>query len=799
MWTVLLIALAADAEAAAAPTADQIKFYETSIRPVLAEHCLKCHGPDKQWAAFRLDSRDDLIKGGEGGAGIVPGKPGESRLIEAIRQTDPDFKMPPEGKLTDQQIADFVKWVEIGAPYPAATAATDKRKRDPNHWSFQPAARHPVPEVAQKTRLQSPIDAFIVQKLEAAQVTPAPAADRSALLRRITFDLLGVPPTAEDVLEFLADDRPDAVARLTDRLLASPKYGERWGRHWLDIARYADSNGLDENIAHGNAWRYRDYVVSAFNQDEPYSRFLSEQLAGDLIPAANEAEQREHYIATGFLSIGAKVLAEVDMDKMRMDIVDEQVETVGRALMGMTFGCARCHDHKFDPIGTADYYGLAGIFKSTRTMDTYTKIARWHEHELPSDELRTMKANYEKELADKQLKIDQVVKAATEELQQKTPNQKLPDNPETQFSEDTQKQLKQLREELDKFKKTPPDFPSTMGVTEDKVVDLNIQIRGNPLKLGDIAPRHVPVVMRGPELPTFTPERSGRQELAAWLTDGKHPLTARVMTNRIWRWHFGRGIVPSTDNFGLLGELPTHPELLDWLSLRFSDNGWSIKSLHREILSSATYQQSSQPAGDALVKDPDNRLLHRAIVRRLEAEEVRDSLLAASDQLDDRLGGPCLKVKNRDFLFDHTSTDKTDYTSVRRSMYLPVIRNNPYDFLQLLDFPDAAVPTGSRNASTVAPQALLLMNSKLVIDCAAHLAESLLANSTESQVRLARLNLVALGRPATAAELAEQLAFLTQLDEALAVSQTDPQLRSREAWAALCHTVFASNEFIYLR
>jgi len=799
MWAVVLCFWTADVAAATAPTDEQLKFYETSIRPVLVEHCLKCHGPDKQWAAFRLDTRDALIKGGEGGEGIVPGDPEMSRLIQAVRQSDPDFKMPPEGKLSDREIADLVKWVEMGAPFPAVVASGKERNRDPNHWSFQPPTKPALPVVQHTSRLQSPVDAFIVSSLEQATVEPAPLADAVTLLRRMTFDLLGLPPTPSEVEEFAADDRPDVVARLTDRLLASPRYGERWGRHWLDVARYADSNGLDENIAHGNAWRYRDYVVAAFNRDEPYNQFLIEQMAGDLLPVTTEADQREHLVATGFLSIGAKVLAEVDMDKMRSDIVDEQVDTMGRAFLGMTFGCARCHDHKFDPIQTADYYGLAGIFKSTKTMDTYTKIARWHEHELPSDELRAMRANYEREAAEKQQKIDQTLAEATAVLQQKSPEQKLPENPETQFPEETQTLLKQLREELDKFKKAAPDYPSTMGVTEDAVVDLAIHIRGNPLKLGDLAPRHVPPVMRGPDTPSFTPERSGRQELAAWLTDGRHPLTSRVMVNRIWRWHFGRGIVTTTDNFGLLGELPSHPALLDWLALRFTERDWSIKALHRDLLASATYQQSSQPAGEAEVKDPENRLFHRAPVRRLEAEEVRDALMVASGQIDDRLGGPCLAVKNREFLFDHTSIDKTDYNSTRRSLYLPVIRNNPYDFLQLLDFPDAATPTGNRSSSTVPPQALLMMNSKVVMDSAGQLAESLLNCGLATPERIRQLNLAALGRPATEAEIADQTAFLKQLEQALTATQSDPAIRTRDAWTALCHTMFAANEFIYLR
>jgi cytochrome c553 len=601
------------------PTAEQTRFFETSIRPLLAEKCFSCHGEKKQWGGLRLDSRKSLLRGGESGAAIVPGKPNRSLLISAVQETDNDLRMPKDDKLTPRQIAELVRWVEMGAPFPTE-AGTAERTRDPNHWAFQPPVRPPGPAVVHSEWPQSTLDGFILAKLEAAGLSPTPRADRRTLIRRVTFDVIGLPPTPEEIDAFLADESPDAFARVVDRLLASPQYGERWGRHWLDVARYADSNGFDENIAHGNAWRYRDYVVAAFNRDKPFDQFVTEQLSGDLLPFDGEAQQHEQLIATGFLSIGPKVLAETDEAKMRMDIIDEQLDTTGRAFLGLTLGCARCHDHKFDPIATADYYALAGIFKSTLTMTKYTKVAKWHEHPLPSPAATTKKAEFDANVAARKTAIAEFVADADKLVREKLaamPDAKPPEKLETLYPAATKAELKKQRDELAALEKAGPDLPAAMGVTEDKVVDIAVHLRGDPLKLGDIVPRRTPPVLRGPRTPLFTDKQSGRRQLAEWLVDRQHPLTARVFVNRVWRWHLGRGLVRSTDNFGLLGEAPSHPELLDWLARRFIDDGWSVKSLHRLILNSSTYQQASTPARDTISRDPENRLFSRAEVRRL--------------------------------------------------------------------------------------------------------------------------------------------------------------------------------------
>lgn len=783
------------------PTPEQIRFFETSVRPVLVEHCQKCHGAEKQWGNLRLDSSKSLLQGGDTGAAIVPGDPEQSLLIRAVRQTDEDLKMPPKEKLSDKQIADLVQWVKIGAPYPASTDTPKVRNRDPKHWSFQSPTDPAPPAVNQTSWLQSPLDAFILAKLEGEKLAPTAPADKRTLIRRATFDLTGLPPTPEETAAFLADAAPGAFSRVIDRLLDSPAYGERWGRHWLDIARYADSNGLDENVAQGNAWRYRDYVVAAFNRDKPYDQFILEQLAGDLLPTDDPALRKERLVATGFLAIGPKVLAEVDEAKMQMDIVDEQIDTVGRALLGLTLGCARCHDHKFDPIDTADYYGLAGIFKSTKTMDSYTKVAIWHENAIhTSDEIKS-KAAFDEQLNLKKAAIQQRVTAADAQATASLPpGEKPPEILETRYPEETKAELKRLRDELAAFEKSAPEMSTAMGVTEDAVKDVAIHIRGNPLKLGDVVPRHVPNVLSKHSTPQFTAEHSGRLELAKSLVETQHPLTSRVIVNRVWRWHFGTGLVRSMDNFGLLGQPATHPELLDWLAQRFMEQGWSIKKLHRLIMLSSTYQLSSNVDATTAERDPENRWYGRANIRRLEAEELRDALLAVSGKLDLTMGGSLLNVKNRAYFFDHTSKDLTDYSSVRRSLYLPIVRNNVYDVFQLLDYPDAAIPTGDRTSTTVAPQALLMMNSDLVTQASIDLANRSLAKpEIQDADRLQQIYTLSFGREATADEITQSKAFVAEVATAFEKTEPDPAIRQTRSWQVLCQVVLASNEFMYLR
>jgi len=761
------------------PSADAVAFFEARVRPVFVEHCLKCHGPDKQWSNFRLDSRKGLLAGGDYGEAVVPGKPDESPLVEAIRQVDEDLAMPPapKKKLDDRQIADIVEWIRQGAAFPETnTADAHDEKKGEAHWAFQPLNRPELPKVNNADWVQTPIDRFILAKLEAEGLKPAPPADKRTLIRRATFDLTGLPPSPEEVAAFLADDHPDAFARVVDRLLASPAYGERWGRLWLDVARYADSNGLDENVAHGNAWRYRDYVVNSFNTDKPYRQFVVEQLAGDLLPASGNAERAERLTATGFLSLGPKVLAEPDKVKMEMDIIDEQLDTTGRALLGLTIGCARCHDHKFDPISAADYYGLAGVFKSTLTMDSFKTVAKWHENPLPDPESDALLAEHAKKIEAKKKEIDEAVKASESETK-----------------------LKNLRAELAAIEKKPPVVPSAMGVAEGRTQDLPIHIRGDHLRLGEVVPRRVPEVFQALiEPPQFPSDHGGRLELANWIVDDHNALAYRVIVNRVWRWRMGAGIVRTPDNFGRLGEAPTHPELLDWLAAWFVDNGTSLKQLHRLMMLSSVYQQSSAPDSTTAEKDADNRLWGWIPIRRLEAEEVRDALLAVGGELDRTVGGSLLTIENRGYFFNHTSKDATTYDSDRRSIYMPVVRNNLYEVFQLLDFPDPSVSNGNRASTTIAPQALLMLNGDIVLRAASGLADRVLSETNDNG-RLARLYDLAYTREPTAGEIEADLAFLRDAKRLLEPTEPDAAARSRLAWEALCQTILAANEFSYAR
>jgi hypothetical protein len=684
------------------------------------------------------------------------------------------------------------------------TISTEKAS---TFWAFQSigASARNVPSVRNQAWPQNELDFFVLAELEVQGLHPVRQADKRILVRRATLDLTGLPPTPAEVEAFVRDDAPAAYARLIDRLLASDHYGERWGRFWLDVARYADSNGLDENIAHGNSWRYRDYVIQSLNEDKPYDQFVLEQLAGDLL-SDNESARVRHQraVATGFLSLGPKVLAEVDETKMEMDIVDEQVDTVGRAFMGLTLGCARCHDHKFDPIRTEDYYALAGIFKSTKTMEHFTKIARWHEVSIATEAQASQRRLSEKQIVAQKQQIDMLIQQANAELRSRLGSTSpLPADRHKHYDDATRNTLQDLRRELKELEESLPQLPMAMGVVDyAQPTDLRIHIRGNHLRQGDEIARGVPAVLVPPGATSYMipDEGSGRLQLAQWLVSGEHPLTARVMVNRIWRWHFGRGLVESTDNFGHLGDRPINQPLLDWLAIRFVEERWSVKAIHRLIMLSSTYRLCSEYDSANATIDPDNRFLWRANVRRLEAEAIRDSILVVAGLLDKTMGGSQLHVKNREFLFDHTSKDETKYDSPRRSVYLPVIRNHLYDAFQLFDYADASVMNSNRPTTTVAPQALFMMNSEFVNTAAAAMADRVLGSDCGSDdQRLTLAYAVAFGRPPTDAETKRDRGYLdrfsrqaTELPES-AVSQTDM------AWRLLCQAMLLSNEFVYVR
>lgn len=1049
---------------------ENIAFFEKNIRPVLIEHCYECHSGKAKIlkGGLRLDHREGLLAGGNSGAAIVPGDPEASRLVHALRYKDPDLRMPPSGRLPDPVVTNFVEWIRSGAVDPRQEAPTASARKTidlgkaRDFWAFRPSMDQRPPQVEDPSWVHSPIDHFILARLESGGLKPASPIDQRRLLRRVTFDLVGLPPTQAETAAFLADRRPDAFARVIDRLLASPRYGEKWGRHWLDIVRYADSNGMDENMAFVNAYRYRDWVIEALNKDKPYDRFVQEQVAGDLLVSetTRDDERMRLLTATGFLSVGPKMIACDDGRKMEMDIIDEQISTLGQSVLGLTIACARCHDHKYDPISSADYYSLAGIFKSTQTMNNFNVVARWHEWELLNDEDQKRVDKYRSDLATTEKTLQEAVKSEAEKLlpsararageyllaafeifrgrdevpvdggvgvgelldsagferstliveaedyargtltrdttsygrgigvllhqgfaeydftiekagryqletrhaseeerpmrlfvdgvltselvakertggwgpdeqswfrvgtlhlgpgkhtlrlertdgpvphidkwmllpvredskglrsgfivqwldylraMEKTPsdlwrrgdvaetvheaivreNSKrfdeaesawakaleldpevpalsdakleayrevlhdeergpfaLGEDPERFFATAARSNVERLRVRLNTLKQDPPDIPRAMGVREGKPENLRVHLRGDYLTLGEETTRRFPSVF-GDEEPAIIEGSSGRLELARWMTSPDQPLFARVIVNRVWLWHFGDGLVRTPDNFGELGERPTHPKLLDWLARRLVASGWSLKELHRTLLLSATYRMGSTYDEHAYARDPDNRLWWRFPRRRLNVEELRDSLLSLADNLDLTMYGQLMRAAPRQYVatFNQSSTETAE--TPRRSVYLPVVRSGTFPIYQIFDFPDPSVPLGRRASTTIAPQALFLMNSKLVLGEASRLVElGMKTPDVNPEERVAWFYGRILGREPDAAEMDSALSFVEN-SELLLADEARERASSGSApddatdlrllaFRSLCRTLMASNEFLYV-
>lgn len=996
--------------AAGLAQSDGAEYFESKVRPILVRSCLSCHAETSKpiLGGLRLDTREAMLQGGARGAAVVAGKPGESLLLKAVMHTAGPLKMPPGPKLKDAEIAALAEWIGMGAPWGKMVA-----KQAEEFWAFRP----PVARAGT-------IDSFLEAERKKKGLSAAAEADRRTLIRRVSYDLTGLPPSPDEVEAFVKDQSPDAYSKVVDRLLASPRYGERWARHWLDVARYADSNGLDENLVYKNAWRYRDYVIAAFNKDKPFDRFLTEQVAGDLLPEpASLEEQYERWTATGFLSLGGKMLAEDDPVKMQMDIVDEQLDTTMRAFMGMTVGCARCHDHKFDPIPAKDYYALAGIFKSSKTMEHFKVVAKWHEYVLAPKEDRERLAAHEarieakgKEIADlttaenKKIKAEAVARVgaylrasaalrADAEIQiapaedvrkgiameasawtagnvakvltKKKPNipeggkgpywaeysvmapaaglyqidiqdqesgqgtqdlsvngewmrrgdepvnnreaspeaggwkylaivrlgagknvikleharrfpyftqmlltpfegaraprttvqvarefgvnpsileqledyfdrsqgaeasvlhawevnrdpaavERLANEFQTRFQEaekhapvksfleekfgpfrapgdarryyaaETRASLEKLEAERKAVEESKPVFPQAMGVKEgEKIEDIPIHVRGSHWNLGAVAPRGFLSAVPGPGVPPIPAGQSGRLQLAQWMTDPKNPLTSRVIVNRVWRWHFGRGIVSSVDNFGRLGATPSHPELLDYLATKFVADGWSLKKLHRAILLSSAYRMSSAYDAKAAEIDPENVYLWRMPRRRLEGEAVRDGILSAAGSLRFDAQGSILKYKDRQYVANTSKGGDVDYDRPVRAVYLPVVRSSLYDVFTAFDLPDPTTSNGDRDATVVAPQALFMLNSAMMLEHSKKLAEKLVA-MPESE-RVAEAYRRALSRPPTPKEIDQALSFVAKMR-----GQWNDEMK---AWQSFAKALFSSSEMIYL-
>ena len=730
-----VVVLGASPLRAGQPTPEATAFFENQVRPLLAGSCFKCHGPKKQQGGLRLDSRAALLQGGDNGPVLVPGAPEKSRLIQAVRRTG-ELKMPPNKQLAPAQVAALVRWVKMGAPWVGAQAAPTRggviTPEERRFWSFQPVGNPAVPAVKDIVWPLSPVDHFILARLEAKGLKPAPNADRRTLIRRATFDLVGLPPTPEEVSAFLADRSPDAFARVVDRLLASPAYGERWGRHWLDVVRYADTAGETADFPVPEAYLYRNYVINAFNRDKPYDRFLREQIAGDIL--AHDAP-RERYAelvtATGFLAVSRRF--GFDPQNYQHLTIQDTIDTLGQSVLGLSLGCARCHHHKFDPVTLADYYALYGIFDSTR-------------YAFPGSEERKRPADF--------------------------PSLLPPAETEAR-------------------RKAKQSIPVAYAVAEGKSHNARIHRRGEPRQPGDEVPRRFLDILGGDPLPPGE-KGSGRLQMAEWLTRSSNPLTARVMVNRIWQHHFGVGLVATPNDFGTRGRRPTHPALLDYLARRFVTGGWSIKALHRLILLSRTYQLSSERPPRLEAADPANELHGHYERRRLDAETIRDALLAVGGNLDRSRGGahPFPPVGKWGFTQHNPFT--AVYPSNRRSVYLMTQRLKRHPFLALFDGPDPNASTAQRIDTTVPTQALFMMNDPFVHEQSAGFARRILAAAAEDRDRLAWAYEVALARRPSAEEAREALDFLRRYRQLLGRGG------EAQAWAAFARTLLARNEFLFV-
>ena len=791
---------------AADATPEGIEFFEKRIRPILVEHCYECHSVESKTneGGLSLDSREGLLKGGESGPALTPGDPDKSLFITAVQHTEKDLRMPPDQKLSVAQRTDLVTWVKMGAPDPRKlalasappTAAKPKQSVDLEagraFWSFQPLRQPSQPKVVNKAWPSTSVDHFILARLEERGITQAADAQRRTLLRRVTFDLTGLPPTPQEMSDFLNDDSPRAFEKVVDRLLASPRYGERWGRHWLDVVRYADTCGNASDYPVPQAHKYRDWVVRAFNRDLPYDEFLREQIAGDLIDGGSQTERRERIVATGYLAMSRRFGGNRE-GEFHLTLEDT-IDNLGRTILGVSLACARCHDHKFDPFTSSDYYGLFGIFSSTRYPYPGAEA-----NKIPADFVPlTPAADIEAQLKphrEKLATIDADIKRYEAELVEV---RKLPDGDEktaklTSRGQAVADAKKRRGEVLDAM----PAIDDAYAVAEGKPTNARIQVRGDPKRLGDEVPRHFPTVLGGFELPrNFS--ASGRLQLADWLVDRRNPLTARVMVNRIWQHHFGQGLVQTPNDFGRQGKPPTHPELLDHLASEFIDSGYSIKAMHRLILLSHTWQLASHDSPQSVERDPQNELLGRFTRQRLDAEAIRDTLLFVSGELDETPAGAHPFPASHRWGYSQHNPFVAVYDTPRRSIYLMQQRQRKNPYLALFDGADPSTSTGARPLSTTPLQALFMLNDPLAHNSAKKFAERLLAQSPDETKRVTLAYEAALSRSPTDRELAECGEFLKAYRDKLIAIKSPPEQIESQCWNALARVLLSTNEFVFV-
>jgi len=830
-------------------TLAETTFFESKVRPVLIEHCYACHSVSSEIAegGLRIDSRQSLRRGGSSGPAIVPGDAEASLIFMAITHEDPDQKMPPkQPRLAPGVIADLKKWIEMGAPDPrideaVSVATTGSKHTAQDHWAYQPlrnAAASPtwgdemeaeavisrLQPGAKQARTQSwqrnPIDRYLLQGMVEHGLQPSAEASAEALVRRLYFDLIGLPPAKEDFERFtrLNDTRgwDWAMGDLVDRLLASPQYGEHWGRHWLDVARYGESSGKEANITFPYAWRYRDYVIDAFNHDIPYNRFITEQIAGDHLSFDNETERARLLIATGFLALGPKNLDEANLFQFYADLIDEQIDATSRAIMASSIACARCHDHKFDPFSMRDYYALAGVFASTETffgtsVSPSNRVggqplplprAAGHQvfhQSIPAAKVKALKAELEK--------LEQTEKRGRAAIQKAV---QAGEDPSDVFTLTDALRIfwrtGAINAELNRVSDSGEALPLAMGVSDRKsMIDVPLLQRGDISKPGETIPRSFPRLVSWNNPVSIPTHASGRQQLAQWLSDPQNPLTSRVIVNRIWKHLFGAGIVATVDDFGTTGQPPSHPELLDHLANRLIAEGWSIKRLIRELVLTKAYQQASDYRESAFQIDPDNRLLWRQSKRRLGAEAIRDAMLAVSGEID--LRRPDASLVGRvigDRPVSLIGLDKRLRNDLdgagHRSIYLPVLRDRLPDALDLFDYAEPSLVTGQRETTNVPTQALYLLNSLFIQTQAEAMANRVMRQCDTESERITLVFQWCFNRAPDSHEIGHSQQFLKGLKRSTeksagASTETSTDSSASRPWEVFCQAMLATAEF----
>jgi hypothetical protein len=785
----------------------KLEFFEKKVRPLLVENCYNCHSADNKAAGgLRVDDHNGLLQGGGRGKALVVGKPEESLLIKAISHTDSKLKMPPNNRLTDEQIDILSQWIKDGAVWPALEIPDDLTANSPEydrlrkeHWSWQPLKSTEIPALTGNAWPRDNVDRFLLSKLNDVGLAPVADADRLTLLRRVTFDLTGLPPSPAEIAAFQADQTSNALETVVDRLLQTSAFGERWGRHWLDVARFGESTGSARNLPYPHAWRYRDYVIDSLNKDKPYDQFIREQVAGDLLPAESEAQSKEQKVATGFLAIGVKDVNQRFKVRYVMDNIDEQIDTVSRSVLAVTASCARCHDHKFDPISTSEYYSLAGIFHSTDDCSGLRNKMGGGGLDYYDPKMLLVLSAASQLDAEQEAKLAKAKQAADDA---RTAFETLRDSAEGDEKAPNGRPKRQVARQ--KWNRLQAEYMSlsdpaafgevAMGLRDAATVgDTEIRIRGEAEKLGPIAQRGFLKLVEFEGQPSVPADKSGRLELAHWLTSPKNPLTSRVIVNRVWHHLFGAGLVRSVDNFGITGDTPSHPELLDYLANDFVADGWSLKRLVRRLVLTRAYGLSSAATEEQLTLDPANRWVWRHSPRRLQAEELRDAMLAVAGVLDRArpTGSVAAELKVIELRNNGAEAQRmvdAGRNSRTRSVYLPLLRTLVPTSLEVFDFADQGLVTGSRDSTTVPTQALYLLNDAFVRRNSLATAETLLANSNlDDQARIEAAYLTTVGRTPSPTEVQRAQFYLAEYQsvaaEALAEEFAAVQQREQAALA----------------